>query len=130
MLRPLRYLRNQPVRTTASQTQSLVRTRELSTITLSDDMLLALNRRPEVINQFPFLRLAPVVVQPQTRGGCKKCNQRAAERMATQSEFQRVKQLLASAPQETLDAFKKKINADSVIFFFKTPAGKVERRTF
>lgn len=88
-----------------------------STLLLTDDVLMALAMRSDLLSQFPFLRLQIGSV-PST---CR-CNRPAALRQAQIHATHAVKNSLLALPANRLDALKKALGADRLEFF--TRSGK------
>lgn len=86
---------------------------------LSDSVLLALGRRSDLANMFPFLRLQALGAP---RKGCN-CNRSAASRASLQNDTDRIKAALLALPPDRIAILKSALRASELIFYVRTPKG-------
>jgi len=94
-------------------------------VTLSNDVIIGLLRRPEVVTAFPFMLAAAQKVQPR-RAGCGGCAKRKTDAM----QLEGIKTALGNMSSENKEKLKSMLGAKQVRLYFSNARGQTVKSTF
>ena len=89
---------------------------------LSDNVVEALSKRPDLVSAFPFMRLN-LSQGPKKQSKPCRCHHRTPEQAEMSSELVRVKQAIIGMTQDQLKQLKNTLAVKEVIAYIKTPNG-------
>jgi hypothetical protein len=82
------------------------------TILITDNFLVGLTKRPDVLLRFPFLKQLSIKTSMQAIRGCGSCNAKSVNRK-TITMVSEVKRILATMQESEVKVFKEMLNIPS-----------------